>query len=145
MKRLFTWALGFFVAVGLGLAVAQNINKAIQLSQDPTGAFGVDSNNNAYFPGHFLTQASAPTLSSCGTTPTISGSDSWGTIVEGTTSTACTLTFRAAFLTAPFCIATAPGTSVVPFTYTTQTTSIIFTMVGTSSSTRINYFCPSTT
>lgn len=133
------------LALGLTVGIAQNINKALQLSQDPTGAIGVDANNNIYFPGHFLTQASAPTLSSCGTTPTIAGSDSWATIVTGTTTTACTVTFRQAFLAAPFCVLAAPGTSVVPFTYTTQTTSIIVTFTGTNSALRVNYFCPSTT
>lgn len=133
------------LAFGLTVGVAQNINKALQLSQDPTGAFGVDTNNNAYFPGHFLTQAPSPVLSSCGTTPTISGSDSYGSIVTGTSATVCTVTFRTAFLAAPFCQLKAPGTSVVPFTHVDFPTGILVTFTGTVSSLRVNYFCPGTT
>ena len=133
------------LALGLSAGVAQNINRALQLSQDASGAFGVDTNSNVYWPGHFLTQATAPAMTLCGTSPTISGSDSWGTIVVGTTALVCTLTFRQAFLAAPFCVVSTPGTSVTPFTYVTGTTTIHFAFTGTLSSLRINYFCPGTT
>src|SRR5258708_7527019 len=77
------------LALGLGLAVAQNITKTLQLSQDATGAFGVDTSNGVYFPGHILsTGKPAPALTACVTagTPTLVGTDFSGVITAGTTA-----------------------------------------------------------
>ena len=135
------------LAFGLALASAQNINKAIQLSQDPTGAFGVDTNNNSYWPGHFLsTGPGVPVLGTCGTTPSILGTDSAGQITAGTTTTNCTITFNKAYLAAPWCVVTAqsgttnggPGTFYLSYSTTVALLSI--TQTSTSSN-LINYVC----
>ena len=36
------------LAFGLTLGIAQTINKSVQLSQDPTGPVGFDTNNNEF-------------------------------------------------------------------------------------------------
>ncbi len=66
------------LALAGSFAVAQTFVRAIQLSQDTTGAFAIDSNNGVYFPGHILSTGTgrpAPTVSSGATTPTIAGTD----------------------------------------------------------------------
>lgn len=133
------------LAVGLALANAQNINKALQLSQDSTGAFGVDANNNIYFPGHVLTTGpGTPVLTACitGGTPTIAGTDFIGTLTAGTTaSTSCVVTFNKAFLAAPTClVAWAAGGPPATTSWTTSTTALTITQASTASSV-INWMC----
>ena len=90
MKRYILPSL-LILALAGGLAFAQSITKALQLSQDASGAFGVDTTNNVYFPGHVLTTGRAgpaPALSACitGGSPTLVGTDVAGTITGGTTA-----------------------------------------------------------
>lgn len=127
--------------LGLGLAVGQNINKALQLSQDPTGAFGVDTNNNVYFPGHVLSNGpGTPVLSGtlCAGTPVITGTDTVGVVTDGAASGGCTMTFNRAYLSAPYCLVTTPTTTTV--NYTASTTSLIVTH-ATNTNVTWNYFC----
>ena len=140
MKKLLLPS-ALILAFGLSVGIAQNINKAIQLSQDPTGAFGVDTNNNAYFPGHLLTIGpGTPVVTSCGTgTPTIAGTDTAGTIVTGTTITGCVATFAKAYLATPYCIV-AGQVLLSPVSYTPATTGINFT-VNSNGALTINYIC----
>lgn len=80
-----------------------------------------------------------PVLTSCGTTPTIVGSDFAGVITVGTGSpTTCTITFSAAFTVAPSCILVAVPL-VAAFTYTISTTAISVTETGSTG--KINYIC----
>jgi hypothetical protein len=132
------------LALSAGLALAQTYSRAIQLSQDLTGAFLVDSNNGFYFPQHVLSTGPAPTLTGCGTgSPTIAGSDFAGTITGGTAATGCTVTFAKAYLTVPWCVVTgqtSPGTS--PIAYSLATTSIIITY-SVATGLKQNYLCSS--
>lgn len=134
-------------AIILGLAasfaVAQNINKALQLSQDNTGAFGVDSNNGVYFPGHILSTGTgrpSPTVLGTGT-PTIAGTDAAGLVTSGTSATTATVTFGQVFLTAPECVVSSQ-TAATPVGYTITTTALALTF-STASALKINYWCPS--
>lgn len=127
--------------IGLGYGVAQNINKALQLSQSP-GAFGVDASNNVYFPAHVLNVGKAPTVSSCGTSPTLAtgSSDFSGTITGGTNHTACTLTFRTAYGAAPTCVAAGQSSyATSPIAYNAVATGINFTTF--SGTDVVNYIC----
>ena len=130
------------LAFGLALAFAQNINKALQLSQDATGAFGVDTNNNVYFPGHILTTGpGTPVVTSCGGgTPTIAGTDFAGTVTQGTSAAGCTITFNKAFVAAPTCIINT-ATMASPISWTTSTTAITEVNYASPSSEIINYIC----
>lgn len=133
------------LALGLGFAVAQNINKALQLSPDATGAFGVDTQNNVYFPAHILSTGAAgiPTVSSAtGTAPTIAtySNDFAGRITGGAaTTSAASITFKTAYLAAPFCFLVQSGGTASTLAYTTATTGIVMSSIlGTGV---INYLC----
>lgn len=83
-----TWTHNGNLSVGTGNAV--------------TVGSATTFNNNA----HISTSGSDPTLSSCGSSPSIIGSDTAGTVTVGTggTATACTITFATGFATnAPAC------------------------------------------
>ena len=82
----------------------------------------------------------APALSSCGTSPTIEGSDLSGTVTMGTGSpTGCIITFNAAYSNAPRCSVTW-RTNIASMQYTVSTTAITLTQTATSSN-MIDYIC----
>ena len=130
--------------LGGALAGAQTINKALQLSQDATGSFGVDTNLGVYFPGHILSPTGgarpAPTVTGTGT-PTISGTDTAGTITMGTSATTATVLFGTAYVSIPTCMIppqnafTTTNIAIVP-----QTTSFALTQNSTSGN-KVGYFC----
>jgi len=113
-----------------GAAIGQNITKSVQLSQDPTGLVGYDTNNGVNFPGHInsTTRGSLPpVLSTCGTSPSFTGSDNALRLTTGSAATTCTVTFGTAFTTAPACVITPQGAAVQP-TYTVSATAISMTV-----------------
>ena len=130
------------LAFGLTVGIAQNINKALQLSQDPTGAFGVDTNNNVYFPGHQLTTGpGTPVVTACGGSTTTPGTDTAGTMVSASNNTpGCVITFSKAYLATPYCLVTTenPGTS--PPAYSASTTAITITSTTLGSAT-VHWYC----
>lgn len=90
--------------------------------------------------GHVRTGALAPTLSSCGTSPSISGSDTAGTVTMGTASpAACIIAFQVAYATAPNCTVTWQS-NLATMQYTISTTAIVLTQTATSSN-KVNYMC----
>jgi len=116
------------LACFLGGALAQNIIKGVQLSQDATGPIGVDAVNSVYFPTHVNTVGRVPpVLSACGTTPTFTGSDNALRLTTGSAATTCTVTFGTAFNTAPACVITPQGAAIQP-TYTVSATAISMTV-----------------
>lgn len=131
--------------LGLGLAAAQTINKAIQLSQDATGAFAVDTNQGVYFPGHVLSANLAnptPTVTAGGVnTPSITGTDFAGTVTMGTSATTANVIFGRAYLSVPQCVLSWPSV-IATETYVLATTSIQITQTSTSGN-KINYICSS--
>ncbi len=130
------------LALAAGLAGAQNINKALQLSQDASGAFGVDTTNNVYFPGHILntgTGGPAPSVTGTGT-PTVAGTDVAATITMGTSATTATVLFGRAYVSVPVCVAASQTSTATPIAFVPTATSIAFTQASTSGN-KINYFC----
>lgn len=137
------------LAFGIALAYAQTINKAVQLSQDTTGAFSVDTNNNVYLPGHVLSTGPGATVSGgqtptlvCGTgTPSVVGTDTSGIVTEGTSTTSCALIFAKAYLQTPACVVVPQSiAALTPFQFT-QATQVITWTHGSASGTLINYWC----
>ena len=133
------------LVLGLGIALAQNITKSVQLSQDPTGPIGYDTNNNVYFPGHILSTgvAGIPTVSApVGTAPTIlaGSTDFIGQITGGSaTNTTASITFKTAFAAAAKCLLVQSGGSASTLAYNTATTGINITSnLGTGV---FNYLC----
>ena len=128
---------------GVG-AIAQNVTKALQLSQDASGAFGVDSTNNVYFPGHVLNNGASQntpiTITGTGT-PTIAGTDVAGLITMGASATTAIALFGRPYVTVPHCVVTwQGGLATTAVSYTLLTTSITLAQPSTSTN-KINYFC----
>lgn len=145
MKKHFL-PTALILLLALGYAGAQTINRAIQLSQDTTGAFSVDTNLGVYFPGHLLSTrtgaiTSAPTVAAT-VTATVAGTDTAGTITIGPAATTATITFGQAFVTVPSCVVTWRTAQSTPTTYTPATTSLAITQ-GSTANNKIDYFCPS--
>lgn len=131
--------IGLCLALFASFALAQNITKSVQLSQDPSGPFGVDAANNVYFQKKILSvSTAAPVLTSCGTAPSIVGNDAVGKLTTGSAATTCTVTFTTAYNVAPACIFAPQGAATFP-TYTTSTTAATFTV--DIASTVYNYIC----
>ena len=130
------------LALSASVSLAQVSNKALQLSQDATGSFSVDSFNGVYFPGHILSPTggtrAAPTITGTGT-PTISGTDSAGLITMGASATTATLTFGTAYGSVPSCAVTWQS-SVTAMSYALAAGSITIGQTSTSSN-KINYVC----
>ena len=118
------------LGLACAFAFAQNITKGIQLSQDATGPIGYDTNGASYFPGHINSNTRVglpPVLSSCGTAPSSTGSDTALRLTTGSAATTCTVTFGVAHVTAPSCVITPQGAAVQP-TYTVSATAISMTV-----------------
>jgi hypothetical protein len=143
------WGLFALLLLAGGVAFAQNINKAVQLSQDPTGLIGYDTSNHVYFPGHILSTvrgSPAPTVTgaTCGTTaPAITGTDFAGTVTVGTSATtSCVVTFGTAFVTAPTCVVSPKSTILAAFSFATSTTALTVTQTSTANNT-FTFICSS--
>jgi hypothetical protein len=91
--------------------------------------------------GHIKLSTTAPALTSCGSSPAITGSDGAGTVTMGTGSpTGCVITFNVAYTsTAPHCVVTWQ-TNITSMQYTISTTAITLVQTGTSSN-KVNYVC----
>lgn len=86
---------------------------------------------------HIKTSGTAPTLTSCGTTPTITGNDISGTVIEGTGATGCTVTFAATYTTAPSCVVVPTALMAL---FSVSYTATVMTVTNTSAAT-FNYIC----
>lgn len=84
----------------------------------------------------------APTLSSCGTNPSISGSNQAATITMGTGNpTGCTITFAAEnpYSATPNCVVSWQA-NLASMQYTVSQTTITLTQTATSSN-KVSFFC----
>lgn len=143
MKRILTYALGLLLFAGLSYAVAQNVTRSVQLSQDPSGPIGYDNLNGVYFPGKLYNSnnQTAPTAASCGTSPTLTGTSTGGSVVEGTgTVTTCTVVFAAAYPATPYCFGQSSG-SATPVGASATPNGVVFSHVASAAAMKINYFC----
>ena len=91
--------------------------------------------------GHIGTDGLIPTLTSCGTSPSIvvGSTDTAFEFTEGTISTGCTVTFQTAYARAPFCTVTAQSGLV--FSYTISASAITITNIGALSGTTLDGHC----
>lgn len=94
--------------------------------------------------GHMSASSTAPVLSSCGTTPTISpdSSDFSGTITVGSVAaTACTLSFGTPHTVATHCVISEQTGSVVnASSYTESLTGFTYSQTGLASD-KLDYIC----
>jgi hypothetical protein len=91
--------------------------------------------------GHIRTNAvSPPALTSCGTSPSISGTDVAGQVTMGTGSpTGCVITFQIAYASAPYCNVSWQS-NLASMQYTISPTAITLAQTAASSN-KINYHC----
>lgn len=90
---------------------------------------------------HPRTSGTAPTLSSCGTAPSNTGStDTAGRVVMGTgTPTGCVITFSTPYAVAPHCVVTWQA-ELASMEYVTTAAAITLTQTATDSNV-VNYVC----
>lgn len=147
MKFFRPLALALALVAALGVIQANAVTYTFNYAVWPNWV--VDTTNNAvsYLGGLFQfgaatstpvhvssAQTTAPALTSCGTSPSISGSDTAGTVTMGTgTPTGCVITFNAAYNTAPHCNVTWRATPLASQSYTVSATAITLTQTATSS------------
>lgn len=105
-------------------------------------AISVEATTTAGTNGHVLFTGSAPTLSLCGTSPTVTnGTDNGGVVTLGTgTVNACTLTFATAFTNTPACNVDSNSNVGQPWVSAVSTTAVTFTMPYTGAS-KLYYSC----
>lgn len=96
-----------------------------------------------YASSHLSSRGFIPSVSSCGTNPSVSGDDSDGIISTGSgTVTACTLTFAAAYTVAPVCVPSTSSTSVnASMSSAPSTTAVTFNLSATLTSGKLYYHC----
>lgn len=145
MKR-FTLAFSALLAIGLSVAIAQNLNKSVQQSQDPTGVIGMDATNNVWFPRHLGNRGSAPTVAAgCGSGGAVVGSDFSGTVTEGTGNViGCQIAFRAAFgssETVHCVIALKTGNTASPISWSVSAAGFHVTHAQAATSMPYSYYC----
>jgi hypothetical protein len=90
---------------------------------------------------HLEWSGTAPALTSCGTSPAISGNDVAGEVTMGTGSpAACTITFATAYNAAPYCVVTWQGNPLAAQNYSVSASAITIGQTATSSN-KLNYHC----
>lgn len=83
----------------------------------------------------------APALTSCGTSPAISGSDLAGEVIMGTgTPAGCVITFNVTYSSTPYCTVSWQATPLASQSYVVSTAAITLTQTATSSN-KVNYTC----
>lgn len=99
--------------------------------------------NNLAVVGHYRSNGTAPGVSSCGTSPAITGTDVAGIITAGSgTVTSCTVTFASAYASAPACHASS-STAITSLTVSSSTAALVIGGASLTSDT-IYYTCMGT-
>lgn len=94
--------------------------------------------------GHLTASSSAPTISSCGTTPNglVDGTDDGGFVTVGGTATGCTITFNQPYPKRPECVLTNQSLSITSaLTYTVSATAIVVSQAVGLSGDILDYQC----
>lgn len=90
-----------------------------------TTAFRIDNT------GHIFASSTNPVLSTCGTSPTMLGSDHHGTVTAGATANGCTITFGIPYPVAPTCVISNQSMSVInAMTYAVSASAITVAETG---------------
>ena len=136
----------------INFAIAGDVDmKLLQLSVTGTPTLDWDESANAFsfsdslvVNEHYIAGGSAPALTFCGGSPSITGTDTAGRVTIGTggpTQTVCTITFATAFGSTPVCVASTDNTAVDVAVTSISTTRIITTCTAPCSGTVVSYVC----
>ncbi len=121
----FLIALGFLVIAGAVSVLNDEGLTTPAVTTLGNASFGSNLLYNAN-KNHLITTGTTPTLSSCGTSPTINGSDIAGKVIIGSIEAEqCLVIFSQPYVVAPSCVIsveTNAGTN--PYTSTTSTTQL---------------------
>lgn len=112
-------------------------------------AFAVGSSTQTYALidkfGHWIFGGGTPSVSSCGTSPTVIGNDQSGQVTIGSGAvSACTITFKAAWTVAPVCTANFDSTAATATVATLNVSNaslILRTTVPNIGGGKLNYIC----
>jgi hypothetical protein len=134
-------AAAIFFQVNAALSGSNVPSKIFLNVTDAAGTSNIGSvlDNNVH---QSFFSSGVPALTSCGTgSPTVraGSTDVAGELTEGTSAAGCTLTFKVAYGTAPYCTVTSQ-TQLAAFTYAVATGTIIITNTSTSGD-KINWVC----
>jgi hypothetical protein len=136
MKHLYAALAALFLAFPVAAQLNGGIIPPASILSQPQTVSGAWT-----FTAHVLAAGSAPALTSCGTSPAISGSDLAGTVTIGTGApTGCVITFNAAYTSAPHCTVTWRATALLSQNYAVSNTAITLTQTATSSGV-VDYIC----
>lgn len=92
--------------------------------------------------GHIIASSTNPVLSSCGTSPTMKGSDVWGEITVGATATGCTVTFAQAWSAAPVCTISNQSMSITSaLSYTISASALTISQAVGLGGDKIDFYC----
>lgn len=156
MRKRVTSVFAFCVALGCAEAQSQSTpnlmpgqiptaaqwNSYFAAKQDTLGYTAVRKSGDVML-GVLRSNMPAPSLSSCGTNPTIVGNNQAGTVTMGTGSpSGCTLTFDTThpWPATPSCQVTWRAANLASMQYTNTMTTLSITQTPTSSNT-IDYHC----
>lgn len=132
-----TLALGSGITTGTGRSV-------VDIKTVITGGAAGDhspATTAEFIDGHLEYTGTTPTVGTCGTSPAITGNDHAGTVTTGSTATtACTITWGAAWTNAPLCWAQSTGATITPRFSSTSTTTGVLAYASSTSQT-IVYGC----
>ena len=118
-----------------------NVEKMTMLSNGNVGIGTTTPTSKLTVNGHIGTDGAIPTLTSAGTSPsiTVGSTDTAGEITEGTVATGATITFASAYARKPFCVLSSEAGLL--FSYVVASTTITITNIGALSSTAVSYHC----
>jgi hypothetical protein len=135
--------VAFALAVAGTLAVAQ-ITRSVQLSQDASGPFGVDVNNNLILTNNrhlnATTSGTTPTLGTCTGGAITANSTDFSGQVTGASAATCAIVFGQPFGTAPRCLISLGTTNAGPFFVSVPTTTG-FTINQAATASTYNWIC----
>jgi hypothetical protein len=121
------------------LKLSQSANSTgdiLQAQSNTTPVFAIKSG------GHLHTAGTAPAVSSCGTGPSVVGTDTAGRITVGTGSpSSCTLTFASAYANIPSCTVNHEGAILLVRGVPSTTTLVIDTATAFTDGGIIDYIC----
>lgn len=124
----------------ISVIASSNVAYEQTFSSSATGAYHLDISTTGHINSQVVVTAS-PTLTSCGTSPSIYGNDNWMTVTAGSAATGCTITFANKYKHAPSCLVTNQSMSVVnAMTYTVSTTQVVVSQTGLGGDI-LNVFC----
>ena len=91
---------------------------------------------------HYISKGLSPSISSCGVSPTVVGTDTAGRIsVGGVSATACTITFATAYASTPVCMAISDDNGYRLEITSISTTAFTIGCSGSCVSDELSYIC----